>query len=75
MSITTLELYDALIAAGVDDAKAKAAAQAVLSREEATSSLATKHDMAVMTMWVAGLLVGQIAINTAIMALMFNYFL
>lgn len=74
MSITTIELYDALIKAGVDGAKAKSAAQAVLSRTEAKQVLATKSDLTTQTMWVAGMLVGQIAIITAIMALMFNLY-
>lgn len=45
MSITTMELYDALISAGVDEEKAKEAAKAVISREEALQSLATKSDL------------------------------
>ena len=45
MSITTIEIYDALKAAGVETDKAKAAAQSVISREEATNTLATKSDL------------------------------
>jgi len=44
MSVTTMELYEALIAAGVGEEKAKAAAKAVISREEA-QGLATKGDV------------------------------
>ncbi len=45
MSITTIELYDALISAGVDKDRASKAAAAVISREEA-KDLATKADIA-----------------------------
>lgn len=44
MSITSIELYDALILAGVDKDKAEKAATAVISREEA-AHLATKADI------------------------------
>lgn len=44
MTITTIELYDALITAGVDKDKAEKAAKAVLSREEARE-LANKADI------------------------------
>ncbi|MGI9356598.1 MAG: hypothetical protein ACR2PF_15740 [Rhizobiaceae bacterium] len=44
MSITSIELYDALLMAGVDKDKAEKAAKAVLSREEA-GQLATKADI------------------------------
>ena len=44
MSITSIELYDALILAGVDKDKAEKAARAVISREEATG-LATRADI------------------------------
>ncbi len=79
--LTTMELYDALVSVGVEDQKAKAAAQAVLSREEAPQMLATKQDLASVrdelhrqTMWMAGLLIGQTAILTGIMTLMFNIY-
>ena len=44
MTNTTFELYDALITAGVDKAKAEKAAKAVLSRSEA-ANLADKADV------------------------------
>lgn len=44
MSITSIELYDALIVAGVDKDKAEKAAKAVVSREEA-EELATRTDI------------------------------
>lgn len=75
MTTTTIELYEALIAAGVDDTKARAAASAVLSRDEAEKHLATKADLERgfrgQTMWIAGLLVGQTAVYTGIIALFF----
>ena len=45
MTITSIELYDALITAGVEKDKAEKAAQAVFSREEA-KELATRADIA-----------------------------
>ena len=78
MSSATIELYNALIEAGVDKDKAERAAKSVLSKEEARQSLATKADLAAMkssiVQWVAGLLIGQIAIITGMMALMFNIY-
>lgn len=44
MTNTTIALYDALISAGVDEDKARKAAETVFSREE-TGSLATKSDI------------------------------
>ncbi len=58
MSSATLELYNALIEAGVDKEKAEAAAKAVVSREEA-KELATKTDLIrtenKLIMWMVGL--------------------
>lgn len=45
MSTIIIELYDALKAAGVDEDKAKAAAQAVIGAESKTD-LATRTDLA-----------------------------
>lgn len=45
MSSATIELYNALIEAGVDKNKAEQAAKAVISREEATT-FATRGDIA-----------------------------
>lgn len=44
MTNTTIALYDALISAGVDEDKARLAAEAVFSREE-TNALATTSDI------------------------------
>ena len=46
MSLTVNELYQALIEAGVDVEKAKAAAKSALSREEANNQLASKTELA-----------------------------
>lgn len=44
MTITTIALYDALISAGVDEDKARKAAEAVFSRDDA-QTLVTKADL------------------------------
>lgn len=63
MTVSTIELYEALVAAGVDEASARNAAKAVLSREEATELLATKTDLErafkTQNMWIAGLFVAS----------------
>lgn len=46
MTTATLELYNALIEAGVSKEKAEAAAKAVITRHEAKETLATKEDIA-----------------------------
>ena len=75
MTNATIELYEALIAAGVDDDKARAAAKSVLAREEARQTLATKTDLErsfrTQNMWIAGLFIGQVAVFTGILALFF----
>lgn len=45
MTTATLEIYNALIEAGVSGEKAEAAAKAVISRQEAKASLAGKEDL------------------------------
>ena len=76
MTVSTIELYQALISAGVDEAAARSAAKAVLSREEAAERLATKTDLErafkTQNMWIAGLFIGQVAIFTGILALFFR---
>ncbi|MEQ8653039.1 MAG: hypothetical protein RIC87_11300 [Kiloniellales bacterium] len=75
MSVTTIELYDALRAAGVNEETARTAAKSVLSREEAKDSLVTSSDLEralrTQTMWIAGLFVGQVAVFTGLLALFF----
>ena len=76
MTVSTIELYEALISAGVDEAAARSAAKAVLSREEAAERLATKTDLErafkTQNMWIAGLFIGQVAIFTGILTLFFR---
>ncbi len=75
MTVTTIELYDALLAAGVNEETARKAAKSVLSREEAKDSLVTSADLEralrTQTMWIAGLFVGQVAVFTGLLALFF----
>lgn len=73
MNTTSLDIYNLLVDAGIDAEKAKPLAKEILSRDDAAKTLATKKDISGLkdqlkgvVMWVAGLLVGQIAINTAI---------
>jgi hypothetical protein len=45
MTNTSIELYNALLEAGVSRGKAKEAAKTVISRDEAQNQLATKEDI------------------------------
>jgi hypothetical protein len=76
MTVSTIELYEALVSVGVDETFARNAAKAVLSREEAAERLATKADLErafkTQNMWIAGLFIGQVAIFTGILALFFR---
>lgn len=76
MTVSTIELYEALVSVGVDETFARNAAKAVLSREEAAERLATKTDLErafkTQNMWIAGLFIGQVAIFTGILALFFR---
>ena len=82
MTTTTLDIYTLLVEAGIDAKKAKPLAKEILSRDEAAKTLASKNDISALKdqmrsviMWVAGLLVGQIAINTAITTSVLNLYL
>jgi len=48
MSATTIDLYTALVNAGINKEDAEAAAKAVISREEALERLASKSDLVVL---------------------------
>ena len=48
MTIVTMEVFEALVQAGVPKAQAEAAAHAIITRQEAKQILATKEDLAVM---------------------------
>ena len=81
MKTTTLDIYNLLVAAGIEREKAEPLAKEILSRDEASKTLATKEDISGIKdqmrsgiMWVAGLLIGQIAISTAIMNIMFQVY-
>jgi hypothetical protein len=65
-------LYDILIEQGIDKRRAKDAVRAYLTRDEARQTLATKDDLRKMTMWIAGMLIGQVAVFSGIFALMLN---
>ncbi|WP_108816094.1 hypothetical protein [Loktanella sp. Alg231-35] len=68
MTTTTapFELYDILIEQGIDKTRAKAAVDAFLTREEARHTLASKDDIRKLIMWIAVMMVGQLAANAAI---------
>ena len=62
-------LYDILLEQGIAKDRAEKAVSAFITREEVRTTLATKDDLRKVTMWIAGMLVGQVAIMTAIMTL------
>ena len=68
MTSTTgqFELYDILLEQGIDKTRAKAAVDAFITREEARLSLANKDDIRKLIMWIAAMMVGQLAANAAI---------
>lgn len=76
MTMSTIELYQTLLLAGVDEAATRSAANAVLSRAEAAERLATKTDLErafkTQNMWIAGLFIRQVAIFTGILTLFFR---
>jgi len=81
MTTATIKLYDILVDKGVDKTLAREALDEFLTLDEAVQTLATKQDISdvkdqlrSVIMWVAGLLIGQIAIMTAIMAIMFSFY-
>jgi hypothetical protein len=73
MSSATLELYNALIEAGVDKDKAEAAAKAVISREDA-KNFATKSDLielrSQLVMWMAGFHIASLGVIAALLSLL-----
>lgn len=73
MTTATLELYHALIAAGVSEEKAEAAAKAVITRQEARDILASKEDLLILKsemyralLLQAGVIVGLQALVTTL---------
>ena len=71
MTTASIKLYNILIDKGVDRDLAREAVSEFLTREEASSTLATKQDITRVVMWMAGLLIGQTATILAIIALFF----
>lgn len=71
MSQTSIELYNALLEAGVSKEKAKEAAKAMITREEAYDRLATKEDLlklkSELIMWMVGLQIATIALLVTIL--------
>ena len=81
MNTTTLDMYNLLVSAGIEREQAEPLAKELLSRDEAVKTLATKQDISDIkdqmrsgVMWVAGLLIGQIAISTAITTALFQVY-
>lgn len=67
---TAITLYDILLEQGVARDRAAKAVSAFITREEVKTTIATKDDLRKFTMWIAGMLIGQVAIMTGVMALM-----
>lgn len=63
-------LYDILLDQGIKKGRAEKAVSAFITRDEVRETLATKDDLRKLTMWIAGMLVGQVAIMTAVMSLL-----
>ena len=81
MKTTTLDIHNLLVAAEIEREKAEPLAKEILSRDDAAKTLATKEDISDIKdqmrsgiMWVAGLLIGQIAISTAIINILFQVY-
>jgi len=73
MSSATIEIYNTLVAAGIDKEKAEHLASEILTKTEAKEVLATKADLVAMktsiVQWVAALLVAQAAAIVALQEL------
>lgn len=73
MTTTTIELYNALVEAGVSKEQAKRAAESVISRSEA-QQLTTKSDLAQLKAellyWMIGLFIAQTALIVALLQLL-----
>ncbi|MEO0624873.1 MAG: hypothetical protein AAFU49_07095 [Pseudomonadota bacterium] len=67
-----MTLYDILIEQGIDKTRAKDAVKAFVTRDEARQTLATKDNLRKITMWIAGMLLGQLGLFTGLLALMLN---
>lgn len=65
-------LYDILLEKGIKKDRAEKAVSAFITRDEVREALATKDDLRKLTMWIAGMLVGQVAIMTGVITLMLS---
>ena len=70
MTTATLELYHALIEAGVSKEKAEAAAKAVITRQEARDILVTTDEMYKATMIQSGVIISAIGVLIALFSLL-----
>ena len=69
MTTATLELYHALIEAGVPKDRAEAAARAVITRQEAREILVTKDEMYKAMMIQTGVTVSMLGVLIALFSL------
>jgi uncharacterized protein YajQ (UPF0234 family) len=67
-------LYDILLEQGIKKDRAEKAVSAFITRDEVRETLATKDDLRKLTMWIAGMLVGQVAVMTGVITLMLGLF-
>lgn len=67
---TAIILYDILQEQGIEKTRAEQAVSAFITREEVKVTMATKDDLRKLTMWIAGMLIGQVAIMTAIISVL-----
>lgn len=76
MSTATIKLYNILVDKGVDRNVAQEAISEFLTREEALQTLSTKSDLEKAVRWLIsvfiGIVLGQMAVMTGIIALMFS---
>lgn len=81
MNSTTLHICNLRVDAGTDRQWADPLAKEVLGRDEATKTISTTQDvfdlkvhLRTTSIWVAGLIVGQIAISAAITNVLFQIY-
>ena len=67
MSTANIELYNALIKAGVKETQAKRVAEEVLTKEDAKNVLATKEDIHNQTKWFVSALLAQGALVVSLL--------
>lgn len=70
-----IELYEILVEQGVEKERARKAVDVYITREEARLSLATKDDLRKVIMWMAGLMIGQVAVITGLMSLLLGIYM